>query len=73
MRESKNKMRRRPQQNQGSMEWFSILGRLDDLYIQYLHFFRKCFSVEKEKEISVWSIRFFFCFSILINQKKVIT
>ena len=59
MRESKNKMRRRPQQNQGSMEWFSILGRLDDLYIQYLQFFfRKYFSVEKEKEVSYWSIRF---------------
>ena len=65
MRESKNKMRRRPQQNQGSMEWFSILGRLDDLYIQYLRpavstiFFRKYFSVEREKDISVWSICFF--------------
>ena len=58
MRESKNKMRRRPQQNQGSMEWFPILGRLDDLYIQYLQFFfRKYFSVEKEKEVSYWPIR----------------
>ena len=54
MRESKNKMRRRPQQNQGSMEWFSILGRLDDLYIQYLQFFfSQNFLLKKKRKLLI--------------------